>query len=462
MALVKHTLSLLSVLVACALAVPGPVARAQVQDREPIGFTGHGAFFDADGKEVAPTPDFVARAQAWYRAKLLATLPAIKKAEFARFDKRLDAIQADGQARLIVQHRALEWLAANANKAAVDPRTIGKINALRFVLNFKLPDSPDPADFREQKEFQLNPEIRNKLNQPAFQVSGEIEVFLATTSSGQAYLDECTAADVPVPPPIGVLDPAGTSGWRKEGFIPQYPQFIVGTPAELRSFRVPDGPLKGMCFALPRYTDTSLSTVKLDGVICLSQTTSKVCFWDNQMRGSGFPFPSGTRIPIGVPDTAIDPSGRYQAGGCELEGGSGGVCTDCHAGQNPYIIHPNANLGSVLMGNLNEPPNNLPTFSPNRYDPLVAASWPQNALSHSPALVPPVCRGCHVSGGIGGFPHLSSKLPGYCTSVLATPSPAPCRLSAPAARMVSPRSWTSSPGAACRQMPAPRTAATRT
>ena len=56
----------------------------------------------------------------------------------------------------------------------------------------------------------------------------------------------------------------------------------------------------------------------------------------------------------------------------------------------------------------------------DRYDPIVGASWPQNQLSHAQPLVPTVCGGCHVAGGIGGrFPHLSSELNSYCTRVLA-------------------------------------------
>src|SRR5262249_49315566 len=137
--------------------------------------------------------------------------------------------------------------------------------------------------------------------------------------------------------------------------------------------------------------------------------------------GDGFDFASGTVIPIGVPDLSINPAGQYQAGGFELEGGQGGVCTDCHAGQNPYIIHPDADLGEgLLMGQLNQPPQNLPTFSASRYDPLVPASWPQNQLSHPPALVPAVCAGCHVAGGIAGaFPQLSSDLKDYCGIILS-------------------------------------------
>jgi len=292
--------------------------------------------------------------------------------------------------------------------------------------NSNCPTTPTPRSFQERNEFQLDPAIRGKLDLPAFKVSagGGIHVLSATANSGQLYINECMANQVPIPPSIGVLDPAGTNGWRSLGFIPQASQFITGTPAELRTFVSPNG----MCFALPRYATSSLSTVSLDGVICLSQITSKVCFWDNQMNGTTFSFPAGTRIPIGVADAAVDPSLRYQAGGKEIENNPvAGVCTNCHAGQNPYIIHPDLELTTsggagtgTTMGGLNQPPLNLPTFAPSRYDPLVAASWPQNALSMSLALVPSVCSSCHRPGGPGGpFPHLSSELRGYCDSVLA-------------------------------------------
>jgi hypothetical protein len=208
------------------------------------------------------------------------------------------------------------------------------------------------------------------------------------------------------------MDPAGLTGWKSQGFIPTSTQFISGTPAELRTFQSSSPP--GMCIALPRYTDTTKTTVKLDGVICLGQS-SKVCFWDNQMNRVGFNFASGAEIPIGAPNPAINPAGQYQAGGLELERGSGGVCTDCHAGQNPFIIHPLADLGSLLMGDLQ---NRLPTFSVNRYDPLVPASWPQNQDSHPPTRVPSVCASCHVSGTAGALPYLSSKISQYCGTIL--------------------------------------------
>jgi hypothetical protein len=388
-------------LLVCLIASP---VLAQETSDEPIAYIGHGAFFDSQGRQIEVTPQFIAGAQRFYQQKLAARLSDKKRSEFASVQKRLGEIRASGASDLAVQQRGLDWLAANV-PVNDGGRTKGKINALRYALERLVRD----------KKLQIDPDIRKKIDEIP---TGSDVVFLSTVNMGQAYLNECSAASVPIPPPIGVLDPAGTAGWKSQGFIPKLEQFIVGTPAEVRTFQSP----LGMCIALPRYSSDAKTFVDLDGVICLSKTTSKVCFWDNQMMGTAFSFATGDKIPIGVADLAVNPSGRYQGGGFELSvGGSvGGICTDCHAGENPYIIHPNSDLGGgVLFGSLGFAPQNLPMFAPARYDPIVAASWPQNALSHSNPLVPSQCSVCHQQGSAGRFPHLSNEIPGYCNSVLS-------------------------------------------
>jgi hypothetical protein len=388
---------------------------------EPIAYIGHGSFFDSRGNEIPITQAFVEKAQAWYRAELLSGLDAKKKRDFADLEQQVQkGLRLEGQTRLVVQQRTLEWLFANSTKHRDDHRMLGKLRALAYALTWKLPAQTVEKTDKRREEFKLDPEVARRLDGTSLRAGSGITLLSSTINSGQAYINECMAAKVPIPPSIGVLDPAGTAGWKSQGFIPIPEQFIGQgggpSPAEVRTFKSTSP--RGMCYALPRYTDPGKSTVGLDGVICLSEETSKVCFWDNQMAGTTFAFPAGSQIPIGVPNLAVDPSGRYQAGGFELLGGDGGICTDCHAGENPYITHPKSDLGGGVLWETLQSVQGLPTFAPNRYDPLVPAAWPQNQLSQAGATVPAACSSCHFKGFRGRFAHLSNELPGYCFTVL--------------------------------------------
>ena len=402
---------------------------AEAQDQEPIAAVGHGGFFGPDGRQIPLTLSFAARAQAWYRNKLLSQLSPAKRREFASYEKRLfTGLRPNPQERLVVQHQSLEWLLAQTESTKVKLDTAGKLRALRHAMNWKLPEQADLKEPEKLEPFVVRQEIVERLESLRIKPPGDqrAHAATATTNSGQAYIDECIAAGVPIPPAINLMDPAGLAGWKSQGFSPTGDQFIVGTPAEVRTFKSTSP--EGMCYSLPRYTDSSKTTFLLDGVICMGKQSSKVCFWDNQWTNpatgtvEAFEIPATTQIPIGVPTTS---GGKYQAGGKEIEFGPGGICTDCHAGENPYIIHPRSNLApsgtAVLWQSLSVAPQNLPSIPVNRYDPLVGASWPQNRFSQAGATVPAACSSCHVKtpAGPGRFPHLSNQLWSYCNTVLA-------------------------------------------
>ena len=121
---------------------PQPARAAQ--DREPIAFTGHGGFFDEDGRQIPLTLGFAAKAQAWYRTRLLADLSTQKKCEFAAYERRLYAgLKIAGQDLLVLQHQALEWLLANTTSTDLKLQTAGKLGALRYAMNWKLPEQGD-------------------------------------------------------------------------------------------------------------------------------------------------------------------------------------------------------------------------------------------------------------------------------------------------------------------------------
>jgi hypothetical protein len=398
---------------------------ALADNAEPISYIGHGAFFGADGKQIEVTTDFIEKAHAYYSRRLFGTIAKNKSAALREDEKRISQTPTSShQNNLLLQNRFLVSIASDSSDPEVG-QINAKLNALEIALKHQLPEHAlDLAPFARVPTRKFVPDaIVVKTIEKLF-LSRQAKGLSSTANQGQKYIDECRSNGVPIPPPMGRLDPNGVAGWKSLGFIPKPSQFIVGTPAEVRVYKS-DNPV-GMCFALPRYVDDSLQEIELDGAICLGQLSSKMCVWDNQMptpNGSGektakgFNFLTGEQIPIGVPDLAIDPKGRYQAGGAEIEFGTGGVCTDCHAGENPYVIHPRVDLGNgLLMGRLNKPPLNLPTFSVDRYDPFVGASWPQNRSSMADKFVPDACSQCHAKDGSGGrLPLLSLDLKkGYC------------------------------------------------
>src|ERR1043166_2722708 len=59
-------------------------------DTEPIAYIGHGAFFDREGKQIQLTQDFIERAQAYYRQRLLSSMPPDQVAAFSEAEKGVD------------------------------------------------------------------------------------------------------------------------------------------------------------------------------------------------------------------------------------------------------------------------------------------------------------------------------------------------------------------------------------
>lgn len=414
-----------------------PPALAQ-EATGPIAVMGHGAFLDRNGNQLIPTASFVTSAIAWYTKDAYDRVPVEQRLVFdrqlaaARKDRALTANQ-----RMLLDQRAAEWLYANAKPIPSDERNRRGLAGLAYVLRFELPARSTPGTPVYAKPIDLGADFEAYLKRYGFGTATATAVAprSATTNSGLAYINECRSHGVPIPPPIG--DPR----WVSQGFIPTDQLFLFNSSVEVMTY-VSASP-EGMCIALPRSDDTNPAdgvTVGLDGVVCLGKRASPItgksttCFWDNQMNGVSFPFTKGTRIPIGWNDPAQvspNPGGRFMSGGAQLTSSLAGMCTDCHAGQNPFIVHPrnpvpprDARLpqfpaAETVLGKLSKAPLNMPMFGDTWYDPIVLASWPQNRKRLNDTYLPGACAGCHAAGGIGGqLPHLSTEIPGYCNRVL--------------------------------------------
>ena len=205
---------------------------------------------------------------------------------------------------------------------------------------------------------------------------------LPTTNSGQAYINECAAAGVPIPPDWG------NSKWKYKSKIDNP---VISKSNAAHVYYYDSLSPKGICIALPRVN--SAGTVTLLGVICQGNDTSKACFWDN----STFTLPSLT-TPKPLSDFT---------GGAGLLGKSGGVCTECHAGENVFNILPLTATDFSGTGI---------STKPNDYvAPLVAQAWPQNEV---PNTVDGACNVCHSKSVYGRLPRLSTEVEGFCDTML--------------------------------------------
>ncbi len=155
----------------------------------------------------------------------------------------------------------------------------------------------------------------------------------------------------------------------------------------------------GICMALPRWEGNDKSA--LFGLICFGYNTGNTCFWDNKA------------------DTSLS---RYQAhsiddliGGAALEGNAQGTCTNCHAGENPFVVDPSEDAFAGLWGISGD---NWPT-------PIVHEEWignpgPISSLGPVPSGQGK-CTECHDEANGMRFPLLLEEHTGaeaYCQAVL--------------------------------------------
>jgi hypothetical protein len=406
------------------MALPVLVHPASAAPTEPIAYMGHGAMFDQSGRELVRTEKFVLEAQQWYIRDLSPRLSQENRSEFLALQREIDQRKPQGHDRLAVNALLLQWL---VDRIEVEGRLLGKLRALNDGLLERRIDAEGPYEFPASLRELLQ---RRKLLSPQQSGSAVHTRMLVTSVSGAAYRQLCSDHGVPLPPDFGPSSP-----WVSRGIINGEDLFIARKfNAEVLTYTSSAPP--GLCVALPRFLPLGIyNTVILDGIICLGQSDPlsgppKVCFWDNEVPSA----PIGTTSATFHFERGTSQSISQWVGGSDLRAGVGGVCSDCHSGENPYIIH-----GPVLSA-LQGATGGLTFSSPVRwYEPIVRTGdttpWPENP---GPMNSPPTCHGCHgvatAAGYAGRLPHLSTSLPAYCNQVfraaLGAAVPLPSSLSA--------------------------------
>ncbi len=393
----------IAVCVLCVIALNQGIHAQELKElqEDPIAFIGHGAMFDKSGRVIEPTLEFIRSAQSFYIKDIKRKLSTQKRARASTIAKTL----TDGSPRrlkpdvrdVVSNSLLMDWL-SNNNDEQLSHRRQGKM----IMLNSKIIDlSPDiKFDQKLIDEFSVPRSLKRELNRSLLRKKPRDPLSMswfvqsahaiATTASGQAYIDECRAAGVPIPPDWG------SNSWVERGTLKN--EFISKPQrAQVHTFRSTNP--EGTCIALPRRG--TFGTIKLLGIICLGVESSNACFWDNQENGRTFEIGKNEDVPL-----------SDFAGGAELVGGQGGACTSCHAGENPFVIHPDTVLGLPQL-------SDVALFSNEYYRPIVGSQWYQNEQ-----ILPSTgeCAACHGStsrGVAGRFPSFTdAEKVDYCGAIV--------------------------------------------
>ena len=353
---------------------------------DPIGYSAYGKLFDQTGKEIKPTTEFLRRNQIAFIERLMQAADGKTREASKQMEQQLNQ-EADID-DLTKQSLLTEWLIETV--APPDKAFLYAKNRTMRIAWYK-------ALFGEQKFWDSADKASGLPLKIADFAKKKGMLRKVTMATGADYIKECEAAGVPTPPTWGE---EGPSLWN---YVNDLTTNFVGSGSPAKIYRYDSKTPDGICVALPRISG---STISLLGVICLGRQTGNVCFYDN----------AGVAVGQKVP---MD---QFLSGGNLTD-----VCSDCHAGENPFVVHPGQapDLGSAIR-------------SPRWHTPIVRADWPHNpgpnlSLSQVPVNgLPPVsdatCTTCHEPNNAGRFPDIPAlnfnaqsrgkSISGYCGTVL--------------------------------------------
>ena len=196
----------------------------------------------------------------------------------------------------------------------------------------------------------------------------EANVLEETPPTTTPYMEECRAAQVPIPPDWG------DERWKFQELLNQKDSFVLDadkSTAEVWTFTDPDVP--GLCVGLPRRSNTT-HDIGLFGIICQSDTTGKACFWDNVSRENNERLPSEESEHMKI--------ATIHDGTMITEN-----CTNCHRGENVFVIHPRTAVD--LSGEFDTKPQ------VDWYTPIPDQTQRKTWGNPGPMKGLTKCNGCH-------------------------------------------------------------------
>ena len=201
--------------------------------------------------------------------------------------------------------------------------------------------------------------------------------------AGDAYIERCRAAGVPIPPRWG--DP----NWKMVRQLQEGRIFALDPNLKTVLYSYQDPKVPGTCAALPRLAGASIEAL---GIICQAKS-GLACFWDNKERFVQVDA-DGQQFQPTIKDAASIKPELIANGDNLLEN-----CSACHRGSNVFILHHD-DLQELPESNADKP-----------YVPVTdQPDWKNQVLDMAKI---PACAGCH-----GDTNKLGKLDPAYCDSVM--------------------------------------------
>lgn len=365
-------------LLSCQPAPPTPQISPEM-----IAYYGHGVLLDKDWKEIQLDEKMIARIQDDMLKEVMAnSQPTEKKDAIEEAQKLLNSKTLNFDEAVYIKSGLISAYLENAPSEIV--RRFGWRNSgLLTEWWDRMPTIPENIVALVRRLWHLR------------------------TSTG--YMDSCSAAGVPIPP-----DWSETSTqWQRQGML-RDKMILAGIDATVWTYSDPAN--RGACIALPRGSGAPGTAA---GIICQSATTGNACFWDNILRDDVDMVP-GEQV-LGWSGMTLVISNLKD--GSNLES----ACTDCHHGNNVYLISPDdPTWAKVLRGPLDGPSTG--TFTTRveastdnagghpRYIPVSGQDGWLNTFSSATGS----CTTCHEQPRVGAV----SAMPPACAG--SPPDPSRC------------------------------------
>jgi hypothetical protein len=376
----------------------------------PIAHMAHGGLFGADGRQLEPTLALVREALDALQAQVAAQASAAQRAQHAQRQRHIDSLlDGDAQGLLVARAMALDALLREVQPADASTLSITS-RVLQQWLQWRLPAAAGAATAALARavpqRYALSDHALSLLAQ-----AGLARDTLVPAATRKKYKRDCEGLGVPIP-----RDWGAAGAWTSRNAIDKV--FIINNRKAELFVAVPRATdPEGVCLALPRYDPTeAVPKADLLGIICMGKKIVKdgagkdrvaACFWDWQ----GLPPIQVTGLVTPLADFKSAPEFDTALG----------RCSDCHAGANAYVVHPEQAAFSDPGLDLDAAAWPLPQ---------VQATWPQNPIPVKvPALLAAIrldpakegsCVSCHE------LPEISLATPAdpkaglmeYCADVM--------------------------------------------